>query len=93
MTKSELKAERRLEKCRARIVKAEINRIKRQEQIDSHIEEIFNIMTLLLAVALIITAFVIDGLGIASIPVAVYIVVGGYICIYSLFVYKQLTKR
>lgn len=93
MTKSELKAERRLEKCRARIVKAEINRIKRQEQIDSHIEEIFNIMTLLLAVALIITAFVIDGLGIASIPVAVYIVAGGYICIYSLFIYKQLTKR
>lgn len=92
MTKNELKVERRLERGRARIVKAEIARSKRQEQINAHIEEIFNVMTLILAIALIITVFVIDGLGIAAIPVAVYIVVGGYICIYSIFIYKQLTK-
>lgn len=92
MTKRELRAERRLEKVRAKVVQAELARLKREQQIKDHMETIFSILTGILLLMLLIAAFAIDAMTVESIPLWVYAVCISYIGVYSYLLYKRLTK-
>ena len=81
-----------MEKQRSKIVKAEIARSKRAEQLKKNIFVILDWMTLILLIVLMITAFVIDGFGFASIPMPIYLIGIGYILFYLILTYKKFTK-
>lgn len=89
MTKSELKRERTMEKMRARIVRAEVARIKREEEIRQHADIIISIMTAIVLTLLTIVAFVVDSFGFAKIPAWVYVVGFAYLIIYLFIIMKK----
>lgn len=92
MTYNELKRERWIERQRAKIVKAEIKRSKREEQLKNNFTTILDVMTLIVLVLVIFLAFFVDGFGFYSIPMPVYIISVSYIGIYAYLVYRRLTK-
>lgn len=92
MTKNELWRERQLEKARSKIVKAEIARSKREEQLKQNFATILDVMSLIALALVLFLAFFVDGFGFYSIPVPVYIISGGYLSIYAYLVYRRLTK-
>lgn len=90
MTTKELKAERRLEKVRARVVKAELKRIKREEEIQRYIESIFNIMSVILIIAFFIVAFIFDAFGGIHVPMPIYIIGLVYMTLYLYVIYRRI---
>ena len=92
MTRNELKRERAIEKARGRIVRAEILRTKRMEQIKKHIDTIMDIMTVIMLILLAITAFVIDAFDFCKIPTWIYVAGIIYLMVYIILNYKRFTK-
>lgn len=92
MTKQQLKAERRLEKIRGRIVRDELRRMKREDEIREKVENAFSILTAIALLALMITAFVIDAVGSVGIPQWLYVAGFGYLAFYGVFAYYRFFK-
>ena len=92
MTKQQLKAERRLEKIRGRIVRDELRRMKREDEIREKIENAFSILTAITLFALLIVAFIIDGVGAIEIPFWIYIAGFAYLGAYAIMAYYKFFK-
>lgn len=80
-----------MEKVRARWVQAEINRLRREEQIKSHLNDILDVMTIGVLILLIITAFVVDAFEFAAIPDWVFGIGVAYILIYVAINIRRFT--
>ena len=93
MKRGDLERERKMERMRGKWVQAEINRMKREEAIKSHINDIIDVMTAILFVTLIFVAFFIDGFGIAKVPEWFFLIGIVYLLIYlALTLYRMDTK-
>ena len=82
-----------MEKIRAGVVKAELARLKREEEIKSHVGEILSILTGIMLAALTFIAFVIDAFGFASIPSIVYVIGFIWLGVYAIVAYRNLFRR
>lgn len=92
MTKQQLKRERAMERARARIVRAELLRMKRVEQIKSKAEEIFTVFTAIALLGLLIVALVVDSLTVEAVPSWIYIIGFIYLSAYGLYAFNKFFK-
>lgn len=92
MTKQQLKRERAMERARARIVRAELLRMKRVEQIKSKAEEIFTVFTAIALLGLLIIALVVDSLTVEAVPSWVYIIGFIYLSAYGLYAFRRFFR-
>ena len=92
MTREELRRERQMERIRSRVVRDELKRLKRSDEIRNRVEDAFSVMTAITLFALLIVAFIIDGVGAIEIPSWIYVAGFAYLGAYAIMAYYKFFK-